>query len=109
MGDLQSKTLYQDKDSAYNSKAVKAWATKNRVSLFTLPGDSPDFLILETMAHPIKRLFYSRRLVSQKAALERFANIFEKEMDMCKINELYIWYTKRLHECRRVGGQMTRY
>ncbi len=73
------------------------------------PRDSPDFSILETMAHPVKRLFHSRCCTSQKAALHCFAKVFEDEMDMEKINELYMWYTKRLHECRRLRGQMTRY
>lgn len=30
-------------------------------------------------------------------------------MDQCAIQKMYKWYTKRLHDCRRAEGQMTRY
>jgi hypothetical protein len=46
----QGLTLCQDADSAHNSKATIAWAKKHSLSLLTLPGVSPDFSILESMA-----------------------------------------------------------
>jgi hypothetical protein len=50
---VQGLTLYQDADSAQDSKATLAWARKNDLRLITLPGVSPDLSILETMAHPL--------------------------------------------------------
>jgi hypothetical protein len=38
-----------------------------------------------------------------------FEKIFYNEMDDNQIKEFYEWYTKKLHECRRTGGQITRY
>ena len=46
---------------------------------------------------------------SERAAIARFQQLFEEEMDQYTIQNLYNWYTKRLHDCRRAGGQMTRY
>ena len=59
--------------------------------------------------HPLKQMFYSKRCTSEQAGLVRFTKIFEKEMDQKTIQNMYNWYTKRLHDCRRAGGQMTRY
>ena len=39
--DLDGITLYQDKDSAHDSKAVAAWAKKNGLKLLISPGCSP--------------------------------------------------------------------
>jgi hypothetical protein len=78
------------------------------VRLLTLPGVSPDLSILETMAHPLKKAFHVKRCTTEKASLARFKQIFE-EMDQKTIQNLYNSYTKRLHDCRRAGGQMTKY
>jgi hypothetical protein len=102
-------TLCQDADSAHTSKGTLKYAQEHGIKLLTLPGVSPDFSIVETMARPLKRQFHARRVTSEKAALARFKRLFEEEMDVEKVQELYSWYTKRLHECRRTGGQMTRY
>lgn len=55
------------------------------MDLLTLPGVSPDFSIIETMAHLIKKDFYARRCTSEKTALARFTRLFEEEMDQSKI------------------------
>jgi hypothetical protein len=101
-------TLYQDADSAYTSKKTLKWAKEYGISLLTLPGISPDLSIYETIANPLKRAFYGRRSAIEKQAKERFMQVFE-EMDQETINYQYTWYTKRLWECERAGGQMTRY
>ncbi|TVY91436.1 hypothetical protein LAWI1_G002132 [Lachnellula willkommii] len=87
--DMDGITLCQDKDSAYNSAAVKAWAEEEGLNLLTLPGKSPDFSIMESLAHPIKRKFHSKRTVSEAAALAQFTKVWEKEMDQKKIQEMY--------------------
>ncbi len=101
--------LCQDADLAHASKETLKWARDNNINLITLPGVSPDLSILETMARPLKREFHQKRCTTEGAAMARFKQIFEQEMDQKKIQELYSWYTKRLHECRRLEGQMTRY
>ena len=73
--DLNGMTLCQDKDSAHNSKAVTAWAKEQGINLLILPGKSPDFSIMESMAHSIKRSFYSRRTASESAALAQFTKV----------------------------------
>jgi hypothetical protein len=80
--DLQTRglTLCQDADSAHTSKETAAWAKRNHLDLLTLPGVSPDLSILETLAHPIKRKFHAHRCTTEKAALARFEQIFEKEI-----------------------------
>jgi hypothetical protein len=93
----------------YLSEGTKAWAEEHNLPLLTLPGVSPDFSILESMAHPLKRLFHSKRTASEKGALSRFTQIFEKEMDQKTTQHMYEYYTKRLHDCRRADGQMTKY
>jgi hypothetical protein len=105
----QGLTLCQDPDSAHDSKETTAWAKKNSLDLITLPGLSPDFSILESMAHPLKQIFHSKRCASEQASVARFTTIFKKELDQKTIQNMYNWYTKRLHDCRRAGGQMTRY
>jgi hypothetical protein len=111
LDDFRSKglTLYQDKDSAHNSRATRSWAKKHGLSIITGPGNSPDFSIIESQAQGLKRKFHSRRCTTEKAALARFTRIFEEELDQKKVQKQYEWYTKRFHECRRLDGQMTRY
>jgi hypothetical protein len=105
----QGLTLCQDADSAHTSKSTIAWAKKNDLPLITLPGVSPDFSILESMAHPLKQQFHAKQCTTEKASLARFTQIFEKEMDQKKIQFMYNKYTKRLHDCRRADGQMMKY
>jgi hypothetical protein len=104
----QGLTLCHDADSAHTSKATIDWAKDNRIPLITLPGVSPDFSILKAVAYPIKRKFHAQRRTTEKAALARFEQVFN-EIDQGEVQTLYNWYTKRLHDCRRAGGQMTRY
>ena len=61
------------------------------------------------MAYLIKKTFHSRRCTSEKTILARFKKVFGEDTDQEKINEQFTWYTKRLHECIRLGGQMTKY
>ena len=58
----QGLTLCHDADSAHTSKATIKWAKDNGIHLITLPGVSPDFSILEAMAHPIKRKFHAQKI-----------------------------------------------
>ncbi|KAE9380926.1 hypothetical protein N431DRAFT_523394, partial [Stipitochalara longipes BDJ] len=90
-------TLCQDADSAHKSKATLKYARENDIKLLTLPGVSPDFSIVETMARPLKRRFHARRCMTEKAALAWFTQIFD-EIDQKQVQGLYTWYTKRLHE-----------
>lgn len=101
-------TLCQDADSAHTSKATAKYAREQGITLLTLPGVSPDLSICETMANSLKRAFHARRCTTEKAALARFQLVFN-QMDQKKVQEQYTWYCKRLHECRRARGQMTRY
>ena len=105
----QGLTLCQDADSAHTSKTTIKWAKDNGIELITLPGVSPDLSILETMAHPIKKKFHIKRCTTQKASLQRFQRVFEEEIDQGTIQNLYNFYAKRLHDCKKAKGQMTRY
>ena len=87
--DLQGITLYQDKDSAHDSKAVTAWAKQNGLKLHTTPGKSPDFSIFKSMAQTLKRKFYHRCTTTENAARMRFNKTFDEEMDQKKIQKLY--------------------
>lgn len=82
-------TLCQDADSAHDSIATREWAKKHDFPLLTLPGVSPDFSVLESMAHPLKRLFHSKRCASEKAGVARFIKIFKEEMDQNTIQNMY--------------------
>jgi transposase InsO family protein len=106
--EFQGLTLYQDADSAHTSKKTIDWAKQNNLPLITGPGVSPDFSILESMAHPLKK-FHARRVTTENAGLARFTRIFNEEMDQGTIQHMYNYYTKRLHDCRRASGQMTMY
>jgi len=105
----QGLTLCQDADSAHTSRSTLKWAKENNLRLLTLPGVSPDFSILESMAHPLKKAFHAKRCTTEKAGLARFKQIFEEEIDQGTIQNMYDYYTKRLHDCRRAEGQMTKY
>ena len=102
-------TLIEDADSAHKSAKTKAWAKANDLSLLTLPGVSPDFSILESMARPLKKKFHAKRCTTEAASKARFTQIFEEEMDQEMTQRMYDSYTKRLHDCRRADGQMTKY
>ena len=73
--------LCQDVDSARTSQSTIIWTKKYNLSLITLPGVSPDFKILESMAHPVEKAPHSRRCTTEKAGLTRFIQIFEKKVD----------------------------
>ena len=45
----------------------------------------------------------------EKAGLAQFTQVFNEEMDQKKLQYLYNKYTKRLHDCKRAGGQMAKY
>jgi hypothetical protein len=109
--DLKSRglTLCHDKDSAHDSKGTEAWIKEHNLSVITLPGVSPDFSIFESMACTLKRKFHTKRTTTQRAALQRFTQIFKEELSDEMVHNQYKWYTKRLHECGRRDGQMTRY
>ena len=85
----QGLTLCHNTDSAHTSKVTIKWAKDNGVSLIILPGVSPDFSILESIAHPIKRKFYTKRCTTEKVALARFRQLFKEEMDQCAIQKMY--------------------
>jgi hypothetical protein len=102
-------TLCQDADSAHTSNATMKWARENDLPIITLPGVSPDFSIIETVAHPVKRKFHTKRVTTEMAGLARFYKLFNEEMDQNMIQNMYNSYTKRLHDCRRADGQMTKY
>ena len=107
--DLNGITLWQDKDLAHNSKVVKNYIKAQGLSIITSPGNSPDLSIIETMAYLIKKTFHLKHCTSEKTALARFKKVFREDTDQEKINKQFMWYTKRLHECIRLGGQMTKY
>ena len=102
-------TLVQDTDSAHTSRGTAAWIKKAGLVVLTLPGKSPDFSILETMAQPIEKKYFSRRTRTEKAGLIRFTKVFTEEVDQKMINSLYKGYTRRFHECRERNGQMTHF
>jgi len=88
-GDLDRITLWQDKDLAHDSKVVTDYIKARGLSVITRPGNSPDLLIIETMAHPVKKAFHSRRCASKKTALARFRKVFGEDTDQEKINEQF--------------------
>ena len=102
-------TLYQDADLAYKLIAIIKQARDYNLDLLTLPSSLPNLLIMESLAHPIKKKFYVIRVKTKEEALEHFTDIWDNQLDQEQIAEYYNWYTKRLHECKRVDGQMTRY
>jgi hypothetical protein len=85
----QGLTLCHDANSAHTSKATKRYCADIWISLITLPGVSPDFSILESMANPIKRKFHAERYATEKAAIARFLRLFDEEMDQKTIQEMY--------------------
>lgn len=105
----QGLTLIQDADSAHTSNAVKSWCKKNDFKVISLPGKSPDFSVLETMASVYKRRFHARYSDTPEVGLERFEKIFHEEVPQETIRQLYDSYTARFHECYRRNGQMTHY
>lgn len=62
----RSLTLMLDLDSSYYSKGTLEYYTKERIPLLLLPPGSPNISILETIANPIKKDFYSVRCNSYK-------------------------------------------
>ncbi|PQE18261.1 hypothetical protein CJF30_00010973 [Rutstroemia sp. NJR-2017a BBW] len=60
-------TLCQDVDSAHKSEETKDWIDEHEFPMITLPGVSPDFSILESMAHPIKKKFHAQKTAGSTA------------------------------------------
>ena len=105
----QGLVLVQDADSAHTANRVKTWCKKHDFASITLPGKSPDFSILESMASVYKRRFHLRSSSTPEEGLARFEQIFYHEVDQRVIQRQYDEYTARFHECRRRDGQMTHY
>ena len=105
----QGLTLVQDADSAHTASRVKSWYKKNAFPYITLPGKSPDFSILETMASIYKRKFHARSSTTTIQGLARFEEIFYKEVNQDVIRRIFDGFTARFHECRRRDGQMTHF
>ena len=74
-----------------------------------MPSLSPNLLIIESLAHFVRKKFHLKCVEEEDIALERFIDVWENQVDQEKIAEMYSWYTKRLHECIRADGQITRY
>ena len=83
-------TLYQDKYSAHKSNTTITWPKNHNLPLITAPGASPDFSMIESQAHSLKRLFHAKRCTTEKAALARFMGIINKEME---------WTRRRYRRC----------
>ena len=73
--------LYQDADLAYKLKAIIKQVKKNRLELITLPSYLLDFLIIKSLAHIIKRKFYSIRCEIKEEVIAQFKKIQEEEVD----------------------------
>ena len=77
------------------------------LDLLTLPSSSPNLLIMESLAHFIKKKFYAIQVKTKEEALKYFMDIQDNQLDQEQIVEYYNWYMKCLHECKRVDRQMT--
>ena len=89
--------------------ATIKWARDYDLNLLILPGSSPNLLIMESLAHSVKKKFHTIRVKTKEEALEHFTDIWDNQLDQEQIAEYYNWYIKRLHKCKRADGQMTRY
>jgi hypothetical protein len=105
----QGLILVQDADSAHTSKKVQSWCKKNDFRTITLPGKSPDFSILETLASSYKRRFHAQSSSTTTDGLARFEEIFYEEVSQETIRRVYDGFTARFHEARRRNGQMTHF
>jgi hypothetical protein len=106
--DLKGITLWQDKDLAHDSKLVLEYVKAHGISVITSPGNSLTSQLWNN-GTPSKEGLPLPRYASEKTALARFRKVFGEDTDQEKINEQFTSYTKRLHECIRLGGQMTKY
>ncbi|OCK93275.1 uncharacterized protein K441DRAFT_662075, partial [Cenococcum geophilum 1.58] len=66
-----------DADLAHKLRESLAWVKEWDLKLLTLPGLSPDLLIVESLAYPIKKKFYLKRVEEEDIALERFIDVWE--------------------------------
>ena len=55
------------------------------------------------LGHPVQRR--NKRPILARAQ----PRLFEEEMDQNMIQNMYKYYTKRLHDCKRRNGQMAKY
>jgi hypothetical protein len=85
----QGLILCQDADLAHKNNGIIAWAEKNRLPLITLPGVFPDLSIMESIARPLKKDFYTRRSPNQETGLARIIQLFKKEIDQEIIQYMY--------------------
>ena len=60
------------------------------------------------MVESVENIYFKVRSETMAAALARIKKVV-KEYDLSKVKRSYYYYTKRLHDCRRAGGQMTEY
>ena len=63
---------------------------------------------METMVSAIKKKFHERRVTTEGAAKERLDKVI-RDLDLEKVRHCINYFTKRLHDCRRLGGQLTKY
>ncbi|OCK92616.1 uncharacterized protein K441DRAFT_662713, partial [Cenococcum geophilum 1.58] len=60
---------------AHKLRESLAWVKEWDLKLLILPGLLPDLLIIESLAYPIKKKFYLKRVEEEDIALERFIDI----------------------------------
>ncbi|OCK91456.1 uncharacterized protein K441DRAFT_664741, partial [Cenococcum geophilum 1.58] len=64
-----------DVDLAHKLRESLAWAKEWDLKLLILPSLLPDLLIVESLAHPIKKKFHLKRVEEEDTALERFIDV----------------------------------
>ena len=67
--------LCQNANSAHKSMAMIKWARDYDLDLLTLPSSSPNLLIIESLAYPVKKKFYIIQVKTKEEALENFMDI----------------------------------
>lgn len=100
-------TLYIDKDSAHTSETTQRTMREMGVKFDFLPTGSPDLSICESMANPIKHLFFNRVTEDFEKGFQRFKKIWTDHVSQEMINRQYKRYLDRFDELEDRGGQMT--
>ena len=85
-----------------SSAAFNQLEERNNFSCITIPGKSPDFSILESLAHVYKRRFHTRTSNTVEQGLDRFEEIFHNEVDQEAIRRQYDGYAARFQELKDV-------
>ncbi|KAF1938596.1 hypothetical protein EJ02DRAFT_514399 [Clathrospora elynae] len=93
--------LWQDCDSAHISKKTLNWMDINRPDYINSSPKSPDLSIIETWVSLLKRKFYKRRCLSQKAGVDRFYKVWN-ELKPEHINQTIDSYPACLHACKNI-------